>query len=243
MPNASTLLSLVLAFPGLPARPSGDLRGRVTAFQARFELAIDDGKTVDRSSGHLFVRPGGVLCLAVEKPIHQQLSFGRRELDIYYPDDKLVMRGRPKTGQLPPMIDALFLGFIDPSALLPPTAKVIDQQRDDATHSLTTRWSLVGVDGKPHGQLLAVEAREGTERLDLMTDDGRLMGRYDFSDRVQLSHGSIPRKVEVLHRRPGIPDRIDHWTLQDVAAESVDDPVGSACGKYPSDTPIKELHL
>ncbi len=241
----SSLLVALLALPSLPSGPPPGfiLRSKGIPFQSRFELDVDDGKTVDRSSGQLFLRPGGVLCVSVDKPIHQQILFGRQELDIYYPDDRLVMRGRPKVGQLPPMIDALLLGFIDPSALVPPTSKVIDQTRDEATHTLTTRWSLQGPDGKTHGQILAVEAREGVQRLDLMTDDGRLMGRYDFKARTPLGHTTIPTHIEVLHRRPGVHDRVDSWTLQAPAPEAADDPAGAACGKYPSDTPIKDIPL
>ncbi len=240
----SLFLGLLLSIPSLASLKALGTRPKVVPFRALFQLAIDDGHTIDRSSGKLYVRPDGSLCLAVEQPIHQRLVFGRQELDIYYPDDHVLMRGRPKkVGTLPPMIDALILGFLDPGSLVAPLSKVLDQKRDDATHTLTTRWSLEGPDGKSRGQLLAVEARDGVERLDLMTDDGRLMGRYDFGQRQPLGRAEVPTRIDVLHRRPGVHDRTDHWSLSGLAPEAQDEADGISCSQHPADTPVKDLPL
>ncbi len=213
-------------------------------FQAKFQLTVDDGKVTDRSSGTLFLRPDGMLCVAVDKPLHQFLAFGRQELNIYYPDDKLILRAKPNAGQLPPMIDALFLGYVDPSGILPPTSKILEQTRDDTARTLTTRWSLVGPDGKTHGQLRAVESRDGTDQMDLLTDDGlQLIGRYTFANRVTLGRASIPSLIEVLHKKPGIHDRLDTWSLDSVELETDTDPAGMACSVYPKDVPVKDLAL
>lgn len=212
-------------------------------FQAKFQLTVDDGKITDRSSGNLFLRPDGQLCVAVDKPLHQFLAFGRQEMNIYYPDDHVVLRAKPKAGQLPPMIDALFLGYVDPSAILPPTSKILEQTRDDVAHTLTTRWSLVGPDGKTHGQLRAVESREGTDKMEFLTDDGQMMGRYTFANRVPLGRVNIPSLIEVLHRKPGTHDRVDTWSLDDLAIEPDADPAGVACSVIPKDVPVKDLAL
>lgn len=212
-------------------------------FQAKFQLTVDDGKNADRSSGTLYLRPDGMLCVAVEKPLRQILAFGRQELNIYYPDDHLVLRAKPNAGQLPPMIDALFLGYVDPSAILPPTSKILEQTRDDVARTLTTKWSLVGPDGKAHGQLRAIESREGTDQMDLLTDDNQLIGRYTFANRIAVGRANIPSLIEVLHRKPGAHDRVDTWALDAVALEPDTDPAGIACSVFPKDVPVKDLAL
>jgi hypothetical protein len=141
------------------------------------------------------------------------------------------------------MIDALFLGYVDPSAILPPTSKVLEQTRDDVAHTLTTRWGLVSPDGKAHGQLRAVESRDGTDKMELLTEDGPLMGRYTFANRVAVGKANIPSLVEVLHRKPGVHDRLDTWTLDTLSPEPDTDPAGIACTVHPKDVPVKDLAL
>jgi hypothetical protein len=248
---AASAVALAATFGSYPTHALSDeppqkqwvLKLATIPFQAKFQLTVDDGKNADRSSGTLYLRPDGMLCVAVEKPLHQFLAFGRQELNIYYPDDHIVLRGKPKAGQLPPMVDALFLGYVDPSAVIPPTSKVLEQTRDDIAHTLTTRWSLVGPDGKTHGQLRAVESREGTDKIELLTEDGQLMGRYTFANRVAVGRASIPSLVEVLHRKPGVHDRVDTWTLDTLAPEPDQDPAGIACTVHPKDVPVKDLAL
>jgi hypothetical protein len=229
-----------------PARageaPAKQLKLSVVPFQAKFQLDVDDGKNVDKSSGFVFLRPDATLCVAVEKPLHQFLAFSSRELNIYYPDDHVILRAKGKAGQLPPMIDALLLGYVDPSAILPPTSKVLEQTRDDVAHTLTTRWSIVGPDGKSHGQLRSVESKDGTDSMELMADDGELMGRYNFSNRVPVGRAKLPSLIKVLQRRAS-HDRTDTWTLDALAPEPDQDPAGVACTTFPKDIPVKDLAL
>ncbi|MHB1846865.1 MAG: LolA-like protein [Deltaproteobacteria bacterium] len=212
-------------------------------FEAHFALRVDDGKTKDDSSGALFLKQNGSLCVAVERPLHQQLFFDNHQLLIYYPDDKVILRAKPGVGQIPPMIDALYTGFIDPSVLVPPTSKILEQVRTDGGSTLTTRWSLEDKDGKPHGQLRAVETRDGTARLELLNDDGKLMRSYEFADRVKLGKASIPRDIKVRYVKPNAPDRTDRWTLDAIVPEKDENPGPSGCANYPKTLPVKDIRL
>ncbi len=226
----------------IPTKPWA-LRLGTAPFEARFALETDDGKAKDDSSGRLFLQQSGALCIAVERPLRQHLLFDSHALVIYYPDDKIVLRAKPRLGQLPPMVDALYTGFMDPASIVPPTSTILEQRRDEAAATLTTRWSLRDKDGKQHGQLRAVETREGTSQLELLNDDGKLMRRYDFADRVKLGKASIPRSVTVLYVKPNVHDRIDRWKLEEVVPEKDADPGPVDCTSYPKTLPIKDIAL
>ena len=212
-------------------------------FQAKFSLSVDDGRSRDLSSGELFVRTDGSLCVQVEKPLRQRLSFGQQRLTIYYPDARQLLEAKPSPGHLPPMVDSLFLGFVDPSAILPPNAKILEQGKGPDGRSLITRWALEDGAGKLQGQLRAVESRDGMERLELLTADGQLARRYEFLDRVKLGAHAVPRTVTVLYKKPGSPDRTDRWTLTEVALERDTDPAAIECGAIPAGIAVKAITL
>jgi hypothetical protein len=220
------------AAPSAPAPPATNR----TSLAARFALKVTSAENVEKSSGRLALFPDGRVCILVDAPIRQRVVLTREQVLVYYPDGDLLMRGKVRRGQAPPLLDAIAAGVGDPTRLLPAEATVLE--RRVAEGLLTTRWSL----GRGSSEEIRIaEARDGVKRIEILAQGGRLRRRYEFSDRVTAGGRLVPRSISGDYRDPeGRPSRLEEWALSEVLGAATE-PVGRECAVQASAREVKEM--
>lgn len=215
--------------------------GRSIAVSASFTLRMLDGGRTDESAGTLTFYPEQSVCVRVARPLLQEMLLGREELLIYYPVEDLLLRSKIPSGTLPPMLDALLAGMVDPAATLPQQSKLVSQRREG--DKLLSRWQLTDAKGNPAGELRAAEAKEGTTWIELTGPKGEKQRTYAFANRVRVRGASVPRlTVATYFDRQGKVTREEHWSLSDVAPPSTDgQQSASACARGGPKTKVREL--
>lgn len=204
--------------PPPPATPA------LVSLAARFALKITSPGHVEQSSGRLALFPDGRVCILVDAPIRQHVLLTKEQVLVFYPDRDLLLRGRVRQGQAPPLLDAVAAGVGDPSRLVPADAVVLE--RGVAGGVLTTRW---GVGRGASDQVRIAEARDGVRSIEIVSPGGLLRRRYDFGDRVAAGRARVPRSIRGDYRDlDGRPSRLEEWLLSEVGGAATE-PVGREC--------------
>jgi hypothetical protein len=210
------------------------------AFSARFTLTQKVGERVETSSGGLSLTPSGVFCLDVERPLRQQVRLDRDQARLLYPDRNLVLRGRVRAGQLPPVLDAVLAGLGDPARTLPRTAVLAERRREGEL--LLTRWRVQDGEGRDAGAMIIGEGRGGVRSLEFLSPKGELLRRYKFGERVRIGTTAVPRTIEADYRLPGgAPLREERWALDEVGPIRGAATLDASCAQGAADVEVKEL--
>jgi len=210
------------------------------AFSARFTLTQKVGERVDTSSGDLSLTPSGIFCLDVARPLRQQVRLDRDQARLLYPDRNLVLRGRVRPGQLPPVLDAVLAGLGDPARTLPRNAVLAERRREGDL--LLTRWRIQDAEGRDAGALVIGEGRGGVRSLEFLSPKGERMRRYQFGERVRVGTAAIPRTVEAEYRLPsGAPLREEHWSFDEVGPVKDAAALDAGCAQGAAGVEVKEL--
>ncbi len=238
-PSLAAIASLAAAIaPGAavaqpaPAQPPP---GRISLV-ARFALEVSSPERIEKSRGRLALFPDGRVCILVDAPVRQRVLLTRELVLVYYPDGDILMRGKVRRGQVPPVLDAIAVGVGDPARLLPANATVLERDRADGV--LTTRW---GFGRGASEELRIAEARDGVRRIEIVAPGGRLRRRYEFRDRVAAGGRLVPRYIRGDYRdSEGRPSRLEEWALSEVGGAATE-ALGRECAVQVSARDVQEM--
>lgn len=204
----------VLTLVALPAQAQVATPHGAQGLAADFDLTVQSpGQAPQHSVGQWQVTGDASQCLRVHRPIAQEIALTGRELRLWFPDRRLLLRQAVKPGHPPPVLDALIAGLADVARTLPAGAELISQERMQ-DGQLRSEWRVRDRGGQVLSELATVESAQGTRAVDLRDGQHHLLRTYRFGPRQRVETRAVPARIDATYRTvQGRLTRTETWIL------------------------------
>lgn len=183
---------------------------------AQVELKITEKSGVRVVAGTLEYQSPTEVYLAATAPEKQLVHAHANTLSIYYPDQKVLMRGSTSNRTQPLYFEGLAIGMEGLSNAFFKALRSVSRAAT-ADKKLKQLWEMVDDKGTVVGKVETVESAVGLERIELKSSAGKTQRLWHMGPYVSVAGRRYPQWVVMEQfAEAGHHIRIESWNLRTV---------------------------